>query len=393
MSSSFRSSNTNRNRLSNISLAIQNTFLQNSKYYGDQEVTQQNISQMTSFHNVNQASPSADTSGVNIATPNSHIDYKLKQTIQKHYENRGNGFEDNSQIDMANYNPGIYERNNSQIMNIHTQPFNNSTSRIDQSSFENNGEEINILQAIQQTNFEGPEQRENRPINESLNYSNSRPGLSQNIYPLSSASSPNFPKQEYKERNQSYYSEASKYSRSNKYDSLISKAYSERNESNYISNEESELLPYSSNQENYNSMNMPPKYQPFNQRFIVKEQPKYRESSSKKTNSSKFDYEPRNSCFNEQSTDKFNRKFYNQSKEITMNMKDKVMKMLEEKNGKKKKSKFKSKSKQKFLKPPTQSYKYLSSVKGGADSEYSIISPTSIPTTGVLSPFQSKIIY
>lgn len=124
------------------------------------------MSQISSFQNMNQASPSINQSEVILGTP-SHIDSKLKETIKRHYE-VGSNTCDSSNADKGHYTGRnrVYEgENGHRIMNIHTQVDNNFSEKNDESE----EEEINILQAIKQTKFGRPSIDN---INEdSLNYS------------------------------------------------------------------------------------------------------------------------------------------------------------------------------------------------------------------------------
>lgn len=99
----------------------------------------------------------------------------------------------------------------------------------------------------------------------------------------------------------------------------------------YPRSEESELLQ--ENQENYNSFNLQPAYQPFNQRFIVRQN----RTSAKKQK--KFDYAqvPNSREYDYPNTytsqgKNFKMDFYQKSKDTTNKMREKVMKMIQEKN-------------------------------------------------------------
>ena len=124
---------------------------------------------------------------------------------------------------------------------------------------------------------------------------------------------------------------------------------------------------------------------------MVKKEVRMREP---KRNSFKSDYES-NMSFenfpNDEQTEGFKLKFHNQSKQITVNMRDKVMKMIEEKNTKskiKKKSKLKSRSKsrKKFLKPPINSKISRNKYKQENIRQFSENSPIPSSKTGIISP-------
>ncbi|CAI2379017.1 unnamed protein product [Moneuplotes crassus] len=294
--SSFRSSNAS---------GIQSAYLaQNSKYNSDQ--TYQSNSQAISYQN---GTHSSGISQEDAPSQTSNINGKLKNTIHCHY-NIGN-MSDHSTSDMVMHTSSDarpeHTRSGESLMNIHTQSFGAT----------DNNEEINTLQAIKQTTFG----RINHDSQEFSNISNSFvPYGMQTNDQYSTLQGNNF---QYADNSQNFYSETSRFSNPNQ--SNYSSQISHLSGPYSLEDNESQLLQ--NNQENYNSMNMSPQYQPFNQRFIVKEQIRMREPAIQ---SKKFDYQPPQLPPNP--GESFKMTYYNQSKNITTKMRERVMKMIEEKN-------------------------------------------------------------
>jgi hypothetical protein len=122
---------------------------------GNPEITQQNVSQMTSFQNPNQSS--GLISDNETRNYESGADYKLKRTIQRHYQ-MPSQTRDSNHIEVN----VPYRRDSQQIVNIHT---DGSEVDVEQSTYQ----EINTLQAIKQTTLGRPFRH--HANEDSLNYS------------------------------------------------------------------------------------------------------------------------------------------------------------------------------------------------------------------------------